>query len=285
MNVIAYLKCFSIYWYFSFRTISTHYSSLVFENFELTRTLYIKELDIVSLAFDSRSALQKRFRAVHTLKNNDHTSKYGSFVHIRKQIRHQFWLDLTNALNDNLSFVNGSVLFELNISKRCKTKALIHCDFDTEKKYGYFSHNTIITAATELVRLQETYVQNISLYSKGYLGIKNDNGHGNRMIDTLKVDDLVLMSCVAINQMNWYDTALKYLKVAVKQLSTPLEKMSFSLHHRLEETIDKMTRCYPSIHNDLVAKKMNSIGPGWKLFPFNVGQGNIPSNFYFLFHI
>ena len=105
------------------------------------------------------------------------------------------------------------------------------------------------------------------------------------MIDTLKVDDLVLMSCVAINQMNWYDTALKYLKVALKQLSTPLEKMSFSLHHRLEETIDKMTQYYPSIHNDLFAKKMNSIGPGWKLFPFIVGKGNIPSNFYFLFHI
>ena len=281
MNAILYLKCFSIYWYFSFRTISTHYSSLVFENFELTRTLFIKELDIVSLAFDSRSALQKRLRALNILKSNDHTSRYGWFVDIKKQIGHQFSLHVTKAFNDNLSFVNGRALFDHNMSNRCKTKALLHWDFDTEKKYGYFSHNTIITAARELVRLQETYVQNISLYSKGYLGIKSDVRHIHRMNDTLQVDDLALMSRVAMND----NTALKYLKVALGQLSTPLEKMSFGLHHRLEKTIYKMTKYYPSLHNGMFSKKMNSKGPGWKLFPFIVGQGNVTLKFYFLFHI
>ena len=80
-------------------------------------------------------------------------------------------------------------------------------------------------------------------------------------------------------------TALKYLKVALDQLSTPLEKMPFGLHHRLEKTIDKMTQYYPSLHDDMFAKKMNSIGPGWKIYPVIVGQGNVTLKFYFLLHI
>ena len=41
----------------------------------------------------------------------------------------------------------------------------------------------------------------------------------------------------------------------------------------LEESLNKMKRQYTKVHNDLVVKKTNHIGPDWKTFPYMIDAG------------
>ena len=130
-------------------------------------------------------------------------------------------------------------------------------------------------ACAGAIMLQETYDQDIAEFSKGHLHIKSDAVKSLRKIDTLKLEDLLVMSNVAFNYYKWYDTALKYLKEAINMFYSYSESnSSIDQHPDIESRLVSMKKEYPLYHNDMFDKKENFIGPDWKMFPHKVDIGS-----------
>ena len=147
--------------------------------------------------------------------------------------------------------------------------------FDFEKMYRRTMIDIMKGGLRGLVMLQETYEQDIQLFSKGQLHLKSNIDTNSRKKDSLKPDDLAAMSVLAFEFYKWYDNSLKYLREALKSfyLSSYVKKNRDNIMDGLEKYLLSMKIHYSSYHNQLHSKKKNILGNGWKLYPYIVDEG------------
>ena len=126
-----------------------------------------------------------------------------------------------------------------------------------------------------LIMLQETFEQDIQWFSKGHLRLKSNIDLSSRNVDSLKPDDLAVMSTLAFDFYKWYDNSLRYLKDALQSFySIPYEKkITGRVIGGLEKYLLEMKLHYSAYHNQLWRRKNNILGNGWKLYPDIVVEG------------
>ena len=254
---------------------SDKYSYLLFENFEMTKESFKIE--------------QKLFTALRVNRNNLHykldylnhwtNKKLASMVCRNSQKVHK------QTLNDCFR-----ISIKHMISTYCLRKKSSSNDFqpeqnklddnydfvfDFEKIYRRDIIDIMKGGLRGLVMLQETYEQDIKLFSKGHLRLKNNIDTNSRKTDSLKADDLAAMSVLAFEFYKWYDNSLNYLKEALKSLylSSYAKKNKDEVTDSLEKYLLTMKIHYSSYHNQLHSKKKNILGNGWKLYPYIVDEG------------
>ena len=254
---------------------SDKYSYLLFENFEMTKESFKKE--------------QKVFTALQVNRKNLHYEL--------DELNRWTAEKLPCIVGRNLQKRNEQTLencFHISIKYRISTyyfrKKLLLNDFQPEHhqvddKYNFVSDfekmyrrkmiDIIKGGLRGLVMLQETYEQDIQLFSKGHLRLKSNIDTNSRKIDSLKPDDLAAMSVLAFEFYKWYDNSLEYLREALKSfyLSSYAKKNKDEVIDGLEKCLLAMKIHYSSYHNQLHSKKKNILGNGWKLHPYIVDEG------------
>ena len=256
--------------------MSEKYSFYMFENFELTKDCFIKELHIVKLLQLSRKTLRyKRNKLNHSMyKHYDSQSVliYNAQQHHDRNVKKLLLFTFS-------SLYKGYQLEQISIrnnfhSLHPKAKDNSHLLLGFEGVYKRSTLDILNDALKGLVMLQETYEQDINDFSKGHLYLKNVIERTSRKTDSLQPDDLAAMSSIAFDYYNWYDNSLKYLKESLTSyhlLSS--KKRSVMLKDDLEMYLLKMKKQYSSYHNKLHSKKKNIIGIDWKLYPYQVDKG------------
>ena len=254
---------------------SDKYSYLLFENFEMTKESFKKE--------------QKVFTALRVNRNNLHykldelnlwtSKKLPSIVGRNLQKTHE--QPLENCLHISINYMISTYYFRKKLllndfqPGHHKVGDKYNFVFDFEKMYRRNMIDIMKGGLRGLVMLQETYEQDIQLFSKGHLRLKNHIDTSSRFIDSLRPDDLAAMSVLAFDFYKWYDNSLKYLKEALRSfyLSSYAEKNNGGAKDGLEEYLLAMKIHYSSYHNHLHSKKKNILGNGWKLYPYMVDEG------------
>ena len=252
---------------FSFKVVFCYANSILFEDFEATKKIFCKEIEIISQLYKTRVALEEQAYALSYYRNTN--LPYLSNSQIAKK-----WFDIFNSKR-NVSTAYSTYNDVYNDIRWIRHLNRFHekCDFGQNLSHELSEQGTIEAASAGLLMLQETYVQNISKYSKGYLDIKTVPVQECRQSDALQMDDLILISFIAMNYLNVYDSSLKFLKEAMVQLDSKSQREDVRYSPRISNIMMKMKDEYPYVHNDIFHKKLNSIGPGWKLFPFTVSPG------------
>lgn len=195
-------------------------------------------------------------------------------------------LDLKKSLvffkDWNFNFLNVSNVAKVAIQKELYRNYLHAYDYkknvmankiEEKTKNAYTSQETMISASIAVIKLYETYGTNITEYSKGHLDLKSDKDKNTRVVDSLQIDDLAFMSYISIFHLMWYDTGLKYLKVAIDELHSNMSERKYDCCKRVNEILLEMRRKYPSLHNNILNEMKYPIGPSWKCFPFMINQG------------
>ena len=247
-----------------------------FESLEWTRSHLVKEQKLFTLNLENQYILLNIKKSLIFLKdwnfnflNVSNVGKRG--IYLSNEMQSCFTLKLfvsSYAFDLNNKKLNRN-LWHAYINK----KTTIGNQFEKEAESTYNSMETIVSASIGVIRLYETYGANITEYSKGHLDLKTNIDRKSRVVDSLQIDDLAFMSYISMYHLMWYDTGLKYLKVAIDQLQSRTSERKFDCYKRVNEILLEMKRSYPSVHNDILNKMRYPIGPSWKCFPFMVNQG------------
>ena len=243
----------------------SRYDYLAFENFELTKSNFLMEQEVVRNLQHTRNILhQQLYHLKQTTENI--VIPNNSVIDIRKErkkVAPNFYISQDKRSSPLNELYNRYKEYK-KYDKLYPYKAL----------YSISAQDLLIAACKGIIMLQETYDQNITEFSKGHLRIKSDFDKSSRMIDSLRIEDLMAISNVAFNFYKWYDTAIKYLKEAIHMFSSSLKKNSVNMQHlEIENKLSSMKREYPLYHNDMFDKKTNFIGPDWKMYPNTVDLG------------
>ena len=227
----------------------------VFENFEWSQ---------ITLSWEQK--MVRRFL--------EHKRYLGNKKQIIKKLTNNSSLTITKRF-----FAINRIDFKHNIiTKKCmleyfNLKHLIYRSVADEMVHTLPMREVIESAARGVVTLYAVYPNNFVLYDRGHLSSQNGKaGHG-RGIDYLETDDLMLMSYIATNHLNWCDTGMKYLKASLHTLNSFRTKHQMKSSDRVHELMMFMIRYYPIRHNDILREKKHPIGPGWKCFPFEISSG------------
>ena len=227
----------------------------VFENFEWSQMTFATEQKIVHTSLKIQEYLRCQKKHIQNLRDNTLHSKTRGF---RKS-----WL-----LSSTYKHISRNIYSEyFNMDNRTDPVII------KERVHEMPMQEVIESAARGVVTLYEVYHSNISSYRKGYLGLMNIKEGKRRMADSLGIDDLILMSYVSMNHLNWYDTGMKYLKNALDIHNSFQLQGQVKTFDRLQHTLSLMKRYYPILHNNVLRLNHNPIGPGWKSFPFEVSPG------------
>ena len=81
------------------------------------------------------------------------------------------------------------------------------------------------------------------------------------------------MSTVALNDFNWVDNAVTYLKAAINEFYSSTEENRASHPDGFEESLLTAKNHLSIYHNEMLTKKDNPIGTEWKLHPYRVDPG------------
>lgn len=256
-----------------FLVSTSRYDYLFFENFELSKDLFVKEQNLVRELTISRQNLYNNIKALTS--GIDNISQHHPDSHPSDISGNEKWLNL--EIRNIRSHLNVTTMSPpgTEYSMYNNTKSDRNLFSNIENVYNQPEVLIVEAAAKGVIMLQETYEQNITEYLKGHLRLKSGIKRNGRNIDSLKVDDLASMSTIAFDHYKWYDTSLKYLKEAFNLFYSLTFEEQRMLPHNLEESLIKMKKQYPKYHNDLVVKKTNQIGPEWKIFPNMVDTGII----------
>ena len=246
--------------------LCSRYDYLAFENFELTKSNFLLEQEVVRNLQHTRNILHQQLSDLKQANENIVTPN-NSVIDITKE-RKNVVPNIYISQHKSCSPLNGFY----NIYKQIKAK--YNKPYPYKALYSISAQDLLIAACKGVIMLQETYDQNITEFSKGHLRIKSDLDKSSRMVDSLRMEDLMAMSNVAFNFYKWYDTALKYLKRAIHIFPSTLKKNSVNTQHlEIENKLSSMKREYPLYHNDMFDKKTNFIGPDWKMYPNKVDMG------------
>ena len=259
------IKCFNL----------DRYDYVTFENFELAKKTFIREHETVNNLYRRRKTV---YQEKHYLQNcilNDFSCKPNFDI----PFHHRLYKN-----SNDIHFDIQSVSDYLNKIKFRLQFTWPHDHFDTiglkhkKQYYQEYFHDisvdrTLYGAMKGLIMLQETYMQDIRNYSKGYLDVEEKIKQGSRRIDSLLPQDLAAMSIIAFTYMKWYDNSLQYIKTALDLFYSFSIKDRSQLPAQLEKTLLEMKTNYSSYHNYLFAQKPTHLGSDWKLFPYRVDEG------------
>ena len=262
---------------------SDKYSYLLFENFEMTKDGFLKEKKLFRALQVNQNNLHYTLAELNHWTSNKLPSIVGSNMH--KQT-------LENYLHISIKYMKSTIHFRKNLllndfqTEHHKVGDKYNFVFDFENIYRRNMIDIMKAGLRGLVMLQETYEQDIQLFSKGHLRLKNHIDTSSRFIDSLRPDDLAAMSVLAFDFYKWYDNSLKYLKEALRSfyLSSYAEKNNGGAKDGLEEYLLAMKIHYSSYHNQLWRRKSNILGNGWKLYPHMVDEGRNPTYEYTTCH-
>ena len=236
-----------------FLVSTSRYDYLFFENFELSKDLFVKEQNLVRELMISRQNLYNNIKALTS--GIDNISQQHPVLHPGDINGNEKWLNL--EIRNIRSHLNVTTMSPpgTEYSMYNNTKSDRNLFSNIENVYNQPETLIVEAAAKGVIMLQETYEQNITEYLKGHLRLKSGINRNGRSIDSLKVDDLASMSTIAFDHYKWYDNRLKYLKAAFNSFYSLTLEEQRSLPYNLEESLNKMKRRNTKLNNDLVAKK------------------------------
>ena len=261
---------------------SSSVNYLLFENFEVTKTTFVEEQNIFQNVWKIRNSLNLKNKL---LDKND--KKYQRQL---KKIKHNQTLTFRKYLFDRRKEVKSEIIQDDSFSSMSvksnigmshwvyrDIKHSFNHSFGFEKAYVNTTQTQLITSALKgLIMLQDTYGQNIKHFSRGKSNIKISKELGDRVVDTLQVEDLVAMAGISFNELHWYDASIRYLKEAIDVFSSTAKKSyrSIVFENILDDCLNAMKRLYPSYHNKMLDKMGNAIGIDYKLFPLSINEGS-----------
>ena len=263
---------------------SDKYSYLLFENFEMTKESFKKEQKLFTALQVNRKNLHYKLDEL----NHWTTEKLPSIVGRNLQKTNEHTLE--NCFHISIKYMISTYFFRKKLflndfqPEHHRVGDKYDFVFDFEKMYRRTMIDIMKGGLRGLVMLQETYEQDIQLFSKGHLRLKSNIDTNSRKIDSLKPDDLAAMSVLAFEFYKWYDNSLKYLKEALKSfyLSSYVKKNKDNVMDGLEIYLLSMKIHYSSYHNQLHSKKKNILGNGWKLYPYIVDEGRTTNLYVYL---
>ena len=175
-------------------------------------------------------------------------SKNMIAVQVRKRLCH-------GKLNDH---INTYLLINNDLIAQKHVVELSNVDYTQPPKA------IIKGASSGLMIIHEIYDLDVGKCSKGQLNLQNCI-FKSRKVDSLKPDDLTLMSSEAFNN-RWYDTSLKYLGVSITMFNQLSDTERFP--SRFQSTLLNMRKEYSKYHNIILMKSNDILGHHEKLFPY-----------------
>ena len=264
MNIIVILNAFLIL-LFPVKCICSKFDYLLFENFELTKQTFAEEQIVVKNVKNIGKVLRMISSELDLKINIKSQPVYNSIFQYEQSIMHHKF-SIIKQMTDL-----SKRLHEIRSSYKNYFQS-----FGFERVYGDVSRIHIVIAALKgIIMLQDTYNLDIKHFSKGKLNLRKNEFVKSRSVDSLKVDDLISMSGVAINELKWYDASIRYLKHATEKFFFTSRNAYQSNFFKdiLQECLVLMTMWYPSYHNEMITKTNTSVGPDWKAFPLIVNEG------------
>ena len=262
--------------FFHLKLSCTKHNYLLFENFELTRINFIEEqmtfrnlkhernqLYKVALVLKSIGKIGVSVQPISNLENmisNASTKMNQEFVYGPKTVCSPT--------------TKGNNAWEYSFLHKLVVKNLHNFTFSYEEVYKDWETIEIVKSALRgLLMLRETFDQNITEFSAGRISVKKREFGLSRKIDALIPEDMAVLSKLAYNDFNYYDSAIEYLKTAVDMLRGVREDKNVFHSKQLKDRLLEMRKTYPSYHNELLEKLKRPIGNDWKLYPYKVDQG------------
>ena len=179
---------------------SSLYDYGLFENFELTKDIFIQEQGVVKQLEDVRNALYDQQHSVSQIGRGlelstnevDVTDTTFQDTSLPNKIVYPFDLKdlLLKVKPDEDNKTNSSSIKTRDIHWH---KDLSHEDFSNNVP----THDIIIGASKGLLMIQETYNLNIKDFAKGNFVTKYRSVNSSRQIDSLHPDDLANMATIA----------------------------------------------------------------------------------------
>ena len=250
----------------------SQYEYLWFENFESTKSSFLKEQETVKLLNNVKNSLYERVECLEDNKSRSLRLKNGRSIYSINIPNNNSHSDVRSdgvlsrkpkILSTTEPFTNYQI-----------SKEEYNDGFNDELDYKNSTPVNLIRAALKgLIMLQETYHQDMEEYSKGHISYKNRLIQTSRKTDSLNPEDLATMSTIALNDFNWIDNAITYLKAAIYKYHFISTENDSNYSKRFEELLLTMKKHYSVYHNEMLAKKDNPIGPEWKLHPYMIDSG------------
>ena len=245
---------------------------LLFENHELTKASFIEEQEIYK-------NLRKISQHLDTQKHNFHRELVcredsepvqNSVSHDSKSFKIKVMERFRNSLHpDSYPFPNTN---ENYITSKLEN----NFTFSYEDVYQTVGKTSILKAALKgVIMLQETYVPNIENFASGNLSLKSVELSSSRRIDSLNHLDLAMLSKIAFNELNWFDSAIKLLKVAIDMFYNIRDSVTANYGNIVDDLLSSMRSKYSLYHNEMALKVDNPVGPDWKVYPYPVDEGKL----------
>ena len=256
---------------FQFIVVSERYSFSLFENFEVTKSIFTKEQSVVqSLRLNLRtlnSKLDGLRRSIMSYSNGFFHNDAQNGDIVTNHIHFQRKVVIGNVCGQNVfpnDFISStwSILFkDANYT------------FDYTTAYRVPIIEIMKSSLKGLVMIQDTYHQDIKKFSSGDLNIEIRSQRASRKTDSLNANDLAAMSSTAFWSYNWYDSSIRYLKESLESLPIMYNETQHTGAVELRKVILEMKTQYISYHNELYHEKPNIFGKWWKLYPYMVDSG------------
>jgi len=247
---------------------------LLFENHELTKASFIEEQEIYK-------NLRKVRQHLDTQKDKFHLNKelvcrqysvadQNSVSHDCKSFKIKVMERIKNSLHsDSYYFHNINEKYNNNKIENNYT-------FSYEDVYQTIGKTNILKAALKgVLMLQETYVPNIENFASGNLSLKSVALMNSRLIDSLDHLDLAMLSKIAFNELNWFDSAIKLLRAAIDMFYNIRDSVTANYGIVVDDLLSSIRSKYSLYHNEMASKVDNPVGPDWKVYPYPVDEGTL----------
>ena len=247
---------------------------LLFENHQLTKASFIQEQEIFKNLRKIRQNLKSQEHSFHenkTLVCRQHSgSVHDSISHYSKSFKSKMIERIKNSLHTDLfHFCSTNEDYITNKQNNNYT-------FSFEDVYQTVEKTNILKAALKgVIMLRETYVPNIEHFASGNLSLKNGKLLSSRLIDSLSHLDLAMLSKIAFNEFNWFDSAIEWLKMAIKMYYKIRGSVTANYGIIVEDLLFSMRSKYSLYHNEMASKVDNPVGPDWKVYPYLVDEGKL----------
>ena len=247
---------------------------LLFENHELTKASFIEEQEICKNLRKIRQNLNFQKHSFHpniALVCRQYSgSVQDAISHYTKSFKTKVIERIKNSLHTGSSpFHNTNENYITNNLKKNYT-------FSFEDVYQTVGKKNILKAALKgVIMLRETYVPSIENFASGNLSLKSVTLLNSRNIDSLNHLDLAMLSNIALNEFNWFDSAIKWLKVAIEMYNNIRDSAAANYGIMVDDLLSSMRSKYSLHHNEMAFKVDNPVGPDWKVYPYLVDEGKL----------
>ena len=244
----------------------------MFENFESTKSSFLKEQEFVKQLKNIRKSFSYELEKLEVNKDMSANLKANSSTYSEGEasLKPNVFTSLENAQSSNIAIPYLNEQSKIHSTTKKKYQDV----FNHTLGFGNVENKEIMRAALHgLIMLQETYEQDMQEYAKGKIRYKNQITKSYRNMDSLNIEDLVTLSTIALNDFNWADNAITYLKAAINIFNGIPTTEKTKQPDGFEQSLLTMKHHLTVYHNEMIAKKDNPFGPDWKLHPYLIDPG------------